>query len=121
MSAGEDETKALTIKALRDAGYRITTVTNGVILLDNQVDSSNNYENDFTKNFGFVYPPTGFNLSHFVGISLSFHYAGFDGNVDGNDRMWLKHQLDGDKVRVIGQLNENDRNTKLNYLAIWQK
>ncbi|MBV7268356.1 hypothetical protein [Winogradskyella luteola] len=118
---GVDDERAVTIAALKAAGYLITRVSQGTIILENQINSNINNSNDWTKNYGFIYPPIGFTIEHLVGVSMSFNFVGFSDYLEDNEEMWMKHQIDGDKVRVIAQVNKNDRNTKINYTAIWQK
>lgn len=116
---GTDETRALTIKALRDAGYRVTKVTYGSAVTENR--ASGHLNNDYTKNFKDIYPPTGYTMANLVGFNASIAEIFFDNQVDDNDDLWCNYDVLSDKIRVICNNSENDGNSKINYMAIWQK
>ncbi|MBU2923071.1 hypothetical protein KO504_17105 [Winogradskyella psychrotolerans] len=116
---GNDEERALTIKLLRDAGYRVTKVTYGSAVTENR--DGGELQNDYTKNFKDIYPPTGYTMANLVGFEASIAEIYFSGNVDDNDILWCNYDVLSDKIRVICNNRENDGNSKINYIAIWQK
>lgn len=116
---GTDDTRAVTIKALRDAGYRVTKVTYGSAVTENR--ASGHLQNDYTKNFKDIYPPSGYTMGNLVGFHCSVAEIFFDNNVDSNDHYWCNYDVLSDRVRVICNNSENSANSKINYMAIWQK
>ncbi len=117
--SGTDASRALTIKALRDAGYRITYITYGSVVTENRAGGE--LQNDYTKNFKEIYPPTGFTMANLVGFQCGIAEIYFSGNVDDNDNLWCNYDVLADKIIVICNNRENDGNSKINYTAIWQK
>jgi len=116
---GTDESKAVTIKALKDAGYKITKVQFGTVITDNRSNGQN--QNDYTENFKELFPPAGYTIANLVGFQCGIAEIYFGGNVDGNDSIWCNYQVESDRIVVICNASENNSNSKVNYMAVWQK
>lgn len=90
-----------------------------------QTSNVNNGQNmsNYSYNRAFVYPPSGFNLSHLVGFIPSISEVYFGGNVDGNDTLWCNYQTDYTNNRVIVICNNSESRSaaKVHYIAIWKK
>ncbi|QQV91596.1 tail fiber protein [Winogradskyella phage Peternella_1] len=119
IQAGTDEERALTIKLLRDAGYRVTKVTSGSAVTENR--DGGELQNDYSKNYKDIYPPTGYTMANLVAFEASIAEIYFSGNVDDNDILWCNYDVLTNSVRVICNNRENRANSKINYIAIWQK
>jgi hypothetical protein len=60
-------------------------------------------------------------MSHLRGFIASIAEIHLAGDVDGNDSFWCKYQIQSSRVVVIANNSENRANSRINYLAIWQK
>ena len=119
VQAGTDATTAITPKALKDAGITPILMTRGTVLTQNR---QNGYlQNDYSANYAYVYPHAGYSMTHLVGFIPSIAEIHFAGDVDNNDTLWCKYQIQSNRVAIICQNRENRDNSKVNYLAIWQK
>lgn len=119
---GTDNERAVTIAALRTAGYRITKVTRGTVITDNRTNSDNQtYVNDFTKNNYELFPPTGYTMANLAGVHVGIAEVHFSGQVNSDDTLFCKYEILTDRIRMICNNNASRLNSKLNYIAIWQK
>jgi hypothetical protein len=80
-----------------------------------------NYYDTITKNFVYVYPPFGYNMSHLAGFLPSIHQIKFAGDVNSDDSLWCKWATDNEKVIVTCGASEMREATKVNYIAVWIK
>jgi hypothetical protein len=78
-------------------------------------------QNDFTKNFYDVAPPSGYTMANLAGFVPSIAVMFWGGNVDGNDTTWCKYQVQTNKIRIICNNSESRESASVNYMAIWIK
>jgi len=78
-----------------------------------------NAQNNFNYNYVDVYPPAGKTMANLRGFICSIAEIDFAGDVDNNDILWCKHQVNVGSIRIICQNNENGADSKVNYLGIW--
>lgn len=102
-----------------------TKVTYGMLTTTNRQSGVNAVDmfNDFTKNVAYVYPPTGYDIYDLKGIIPSIASIDFSGNVDGNDSLYCRAQVQYTQNRIacIAQNTENRAESRINYMAIWAK
>lgn len=78
--------------------------------------------NDFSVNYYDITPPVGYSMSNLAGFMPSISEMYFGGNVDGNDTMWCRYQIQTNKIRVIANNSEHrSPGAAINYMAIWIK
>lgn len=83
---------------------------------------TNGYNNNnFTKNYIYVYPPSGYTMSHLAGFISSLAEISFSGDVNGDDTLWCKHSVGSDRITVICSNSETRSASRVNYLAVWIK
>jgi len=75
--------------------------------------------NNFNYNYVDVYPPAGKTMANLRGFICSIAEIDFAGDVDSNDLLWCKHQVNPGSIRIICNNNENGADSKVNYLGIW--
>lgn len=78
-----------------------------------------NQSNNFNFNYVDVFPPSGKTMANLQGFMASHAFIRFDGDVNQDDYMWCKWQIDGSKVRVICGASELEAAPCVNWLAIW--
>lgn len=78
-------------------------------------------QDDYTKNYVYVYPPTGYNMSHLAGFMPSINQIAFAGDVNSDDTLWCKYRIESNRVTVICSNSETRFASKVNYMAIWIK
>lgn len=114
-----DETIAT---ASRYNGLRFKT---DYVIMGNRASSNNisTLINDWTKNVGYVYPPTGFSINDFRGCIPSIGEIHVAGDMDGNDSWYCKWQIQANngRIAVICNNSENRANAWANVLTIWYK
>ena len=76
-------------------------------------------QDDFNSNYIDVFPPTGKDMTNLKGVMASHAYIQFDGNVDDNDIMWCRWQIQATKVRIICGAIELEAAAKVNWITIW--
>ena len=79
------------------------------------------YQNDYSKNYADVFPPSGYSMADLAGFVASIAEIHFNGDVDDNDTFWCKHTVDTQKIRIICSNSETRAASKVNYMAIWIK
>ena len=122
VKAGTDNQRTITPQALKDAGIKVMKVTRGTVTTLNRSNSiSSSFHNNFNYNYANVYPPSGYSMSNLVGFIPSIAWLAFSGDVNYDDRLWCRYQILSTRVKVTCQISENHTNSKINYLAIWQK
>ena len=105
------ETAALTIPKIK-----ITTGTETIS------STAGGYkEDDYTKNYVYVYPPDGYGMVNLVGFMPSIAQVAFSGDVNGDDTLWCKYKVDSNKVTIICSNSETRVASKVNYMAVWIK
>jgi hypothetical protein len=119
VTVGTDSTRAVTPSSLKNAGIKPLRVTRGTVMTTNRAGGYN--QNNYTVNRAYVYPPAGYSMSHLRGFIASIAEIHLAGDVDGNDSFWCKYQIQSSRVVVIANNSENRANSRINYLAIWQK
>ncbi|WP_163401401.1 hypothetical protein [Flavobacterium fluviatile] len=78
-------------------------------------------DNDFTKNYYVVNPPSGFTMAHLKGFTASIAKIAFSGNVDNSDTLWCKYSVGANNVTITCNNSENRSVSEVSYLAIWKK
>ena len=118
-TTGIDRNRTTTPASLRSSWIRPLRATRGTLTTINRNDGQ--LQNNYNYNYAYVYPPSGFNMTHLVGFMPSIGEVYFAGNVDGNDTIWCRYQIQSTRIKVICNNSENRASSKINYLAIWQK
>lgn len=79
--------------------------------------------NDFTKNYAYIYPPSGFAITDLASFVPSIGQIYFNGNVGSDDTLFCnwKNDVANNRIVVICNNSENRQNSVINYLAIWKK
>lgn len=95
----------------------LIVVTSGTLATSNR--GGGNAQDNFNYNYVDIYPPVGKDMTKLRGFMASIAEIQFNGDVDNNDILWCKHQLNVGSIRVICNNNENRADSKINYLAIW--
>ena len=94
---------------------QVTSATNIVVTAwqgGNQQDNNN-------FNYVDVFPPEGKSIDDLQGFMASHARIRFGGNVDGNDRMWCRWEIQATKVRVLCGATELEEAPRVNWFAIW--
>lgn len=78
-------------------------------------------EDDYTKNYVYVYPPVGYGMVDLVGFMPSIAQIAFSGGVNGDDTLWCKYRLESNRVTIICSNSETRTASKVNYMAVWIK
>jgi len=78
-------------------------------------------QDDYSKNYYDIAPPSGYNMSHLVGFMPSIAQIEFSGDVNSDDTLWCKWRSDESRIRVICSDSETRASARINYLAIWIK
>ena len=76
---------------------------------------------NWSYNYAFVSPPSGFTMSHLKGFIASMAVIHFAGDVNSDDSIWCRWKKESTRVRVICNNSENRAGSAINYLAIWRK
>lgn len=81
------------------------------------------YQFNFSVNYAYIYPPSGYTINNLVGFVPSIGEITFGGDVDDNDYLWCNYQVQYANNRVVVCCNnsENQQRSIVNYLAIWKK
>lgn len=79
------------------------------------------YWNDFTKNYFQILPPAGYTMAHLKAFIPSIAKIQFAGDVNSDDTLWCRYQLEIDKITVTCNNDENRSASEISYLAIWKK
>lgn len=81
------------------------------------------YMFNFTVNYAYIYPPTGYNIYHLVGFVPSVGEINFSGDVNGDDSFWCNYQVQYTNGRIAVACNNSENRSRsiINYLAIWKK
>lgn len=82
--------------------------------------------NDFTRNYADIFPPAGYTMANLQGFFASLAIIYFGGDVNQDDRLYVRWQQESDKMRVICANSENTVDTSgapsyINYQAIWRR
>ena len=101
-------------------------VTTGRVAMANRSSGVNYREDDnFTENYNYAYPPTGFTIAHLIGFLPTISKIRFAGNVDEFDLLWCGYQIDNTIGRVIINMANSESNITIpsfvNYIGIWKK
>lgn len=78
-------------------------------------------QNDYTKNYVYVLPPAGYNMSQLAGFIPSISEIAFSGDVDDNDTLWCNYRIESNRITIICNNSEARAASKVNYMAIWIK
>jgi hypothetical protein len=105
------ETAALTIPKIK--------ITTGTEIISSTAGGYK--EDDYTKNYVYVYPPSGYGMSNLVGFMPSIAQIAFSGDVNNDDTLWCKYRLEYNRVTVICSNSETRNTSKVNYMAVWIK
>lgn len=119
VTTGTDSTRAVTPQSLRNSWIRPLRATRGILTTSNS--NIGQLQNNYSFNYAYVYPPSGFSMSHLVGFVPSIAEVYYAGDVDGNDTIWCNYRIESTRIKVICNNSENRARSKINYLAIWQK
>lgn len=79
------------------------------------------YWGDFTKNYFQILPPAGYTMAHLKAFIPSIAKIQFAGDVNADDTLWCRYQLEIDKITVTCNNDENRSASEISYLAIWKK
>lgn len=77
--------------------------------------------NDFSKNYFQILPPEGYTMAHLKAFIPSIAKIEFSGDVNSDDALWCRYQLEIDKITVTCNNTENRAASEISYLAIWKK
>jgi hypothetical protein len=69
----------------------------------------------------WVYPPSGYNMSHLKGFTCSLAIIYFCGGVDCNDTLQTRWNKESNRVKIHCNNSENRSASYVNYFAIWEK
>ncbi|MNP98662.1 hypothetical protein D3C85_112820 [compost metagenome] len=105
------ETAALTIPKIK-----IITGTETI-----SSTAGGNKEDDYTKNYVYVYPPSGYGMANLVGFMPSIAQIAFSGDVNLDDTIWCKYRVEYNRVTIICSNSETRAASKVNYMAVWIK
>jgi hypothetical protein len=102
-------------------GLSTTKVDYGSVPTTNRVNGQS--YNDNTHSYVFIYPPAGYNISHLVGFLPSIEIIDFGGDVNNDDFLFCRYVVEtaNNRVRVWCNNSENDSNSRITYMAIYQK
>lgn len=108
---------------VKNRPFKDIKTTYGSSLIQNPTPGQ--YYNDFTKNYIHVTPPSGYTINNLVGFIPSLAFVRFSGDVDGNDRLFCKYNVDysNNRIVVICANTEftTDERPRVNWFAIWKK
>lgn len=125
VNTGTDNTRIVTPKTLKNYNFHTIRVTKGMLTTSNRQSGVNMVSmfNNFNVNRAYVYPPSGFSIYNLKGIIASIASIDFAGDVNGDDSLYCRHQVQysSNRIAVIAQNTENRAVSRINYLAIWQK
>ena len=81
------------------------------------------YSNDYTKNYIYVYPPTGYTIANLAGFMPSIGRIQFSGDVNSDDRLWCRYQVQTANSRIVAICSNSETSAPsiINYIAIWKK
>lgn len=105
------ETAALTIPKIK--------ITTGTEIISSTAGGYK--EDDYTKNYVYVYPPAGYGMANLVGFMPSIAQIAFSGDVNLDDTLWCKYRIEYNRVTVICSNSETRATSKVNYMAVWIK
>ena len=92
-------------------------------LVENQIQSTNvNIEFTYGVSPGNtfdVYPPLGYTMSDLLGFIPSIHAIHFSGEVDGNDSLYCRYELQQSSIKVTVYNTEQRLTPYANWLAVW--
>lgn len=74
---------------------------------------------DPTKNYLDVFPPVGKTMDNLKGFLASISQISFNGDVDNNDTLLCRWEVQVDRIRVWVQNTEQRAAPQANYLVIW--
>jgi hypothetical protein len=94
---------------------KVTSATNIAVTAWQEGNQQDN--NNF--NYVDVFPPTGKTIDDLQGFMASHSRIRFDGNVNDDDRMWCRWEVQATKVRVICGASELEEPPRVNWFAIW--
>lgn len=80
-------------------------------------------QGNFNANQIYVYPPTGFTIYDLVAFMPSISIIYFNGDVDDNDTLWCRHQVQyaNNRIVVICNNSEHRWNAQVNWISCWLK
>lgn len=80
-------------------------------------------ENNTDYNYGYIFPPAGFEITDLAGFIPSINKVYFRNTVNGDDTLYCNYQIDAanERVIVICSNSESRLPASFNYLAIWIK
>lgn len=98
-------------------------VVDGTRTLTNQVSTADGaIGNNWNANYTDIAIPSGYFSWNLVGFLPTIRWLGFAGDVDGNDLIFCRWRIENSTtIRVIANNSENDKNTSINYVAIYIK
>lgn len=81
------------------------------------------FSNDYTRNLISVYPPAGFAIADLVAFMPSIGKINFAGNVNNDDVLWCRYQVQTANNRVVAICANSEMASApiINYIAIWMK
>lgn len=95
----------------------LIAITSGNVALSNR--QLGNLQNNFNFNYIDIYPPAGKTMANLKGFMASISEIYFSGNVNQDDSIWCKHQINAASVRIICGSSESRADARVNYLGIW--
>ncbi|MCG7878345.1 MAG: phage tail protein [Candidatus Thiodiazotropha endolucinida] len=106
------------------ADFRITS---GFVGTQNRFSQSNwaGY-NDWTRNYADIFPPSGYTMANLQGFFASLAVVYFGGDVNQDDKLYVRWRQESNKIRVICANSENTTDNSgsasyINYQAIWRR
>lgn len=76
-------------------------------------------QTNFNFNYVDVVPPAGKTMANLKGFMASSSFTHFSGDVNGDDRMWCRWQIEATKIRIICGNSEINATPRVNWMAIW--
>ncbi len=69
----------------------------------------------------YVYPPSGYTMSHFIAFIPSIRTIHYNGDVDNNDSMYCNWAKESSRIKITCYNSEQRANPQANWLAVWRK
>ena len=69
----------------------------------------------------YVYPPSGYTMSHIVAFIPSIRVIHYNGDVDNNDSMYCYYGYEASRISITCYNSEQRANPQANWLAVWRK
>lgn len=106
---------------IKNKPFNDLAFTHGSTITYNRATGHNMF--NFTVNYAYIYPPSGYNIYHLVGFVPSVGEINFSGDVNGDDSFWCNYQVQYSNGRIVVACNNSENRSRsiINYLAIWKK